>query len=142
MNARRIQRIVSDDPALAALWRQTQSLRDLQRIYEAWIPLPLRVSSRIGYVLGNELRVLADSGAIASRLRLLLPALLDEFRSKGCDFSAIRVAVQVRPTRTGERKHLAKQIDDEGRQALRALSETLPDTPLRAALERLVRGSG
>lgn len=139
MIPRRMQRIVIDDPTLAALWDRTKSLRALQQLYTTFVPPYLRSASRVGSVAGNELKLFADSGAAATRLRLLAPELLAEFRSKGWEFSAIRVAVQV-PSRAEPAKVSSrKSLDFSGQQSLQRLADQLPESPLQAAISRLAK---
>lgn len=139
MTPRRIQRIVTDDPALAALWDQTKPLRELQKLYAACVPPYLRSASRVGAVAGDELKLFADSGAAATRLRLLAPGLLAEFRGKGWQFSAIRVAVQVRSRAGAALGKARKSPDASAQQSLQRLADALPESPLQAAIERLAK---
>lgn len=139
MTPRRIQRIVTDDPALAALWDRTRPLRELQKLYAACVPPYLRSASRVGSVAGDELKLFADSGAAATRLRLLAPGLLAEFRSKGWQFSAIRVAVQVRSRAEPAAGKARKTPDASAQQSLQRLADTLPESPLQAAIVRLAK---
>ena len=76
MIPRKLQRIVTDDPVLAVLWDRTRPLRELQKLYIQLVPSFLSNVSRVGAVAGDELRLFADSGAAATRLRLLAPDLL------------------------------------------------------------------
>ncbi len=137
MIPRRMQRIVTDDPTLAALWDRTRPLRELQKLFATCVPPYLRTASRVGSVAGDELKLFADSGAAATRLRLLAPELLAEFRSKGWQFNAIRVAVQVRTAGPAGRKHVKNGVDQTGRDALARCAEGIPDSPLRDAIRRL-----
>jgi hypothetical protein len=139
MIPRRMQRIVTEDPALAALWDRTKPLRELQKLYATCVPPYLRTASRVGSVAGDELKLFADSGAAATRLRLLAPGLLAEFRGRGWQFSAIRVAVQVRSRPDTALLSPRKSLDPRGQQALQRLAEELPESPLRAAITRLAK---
>ncbi len=139
MIPRRIQRIVTDDPALAALWDRTKPLRELQKLYAACVPPYLRTTSRVGTVVGDELKLFADSGAAATRLRLLAPGLLAEFRGKGWQFSAIRVAVQVRARTEPPAGTPRKSPGAAGQQSLQRLADALPESPLQAAIGRLAK---
>ena len=142
MSARKLERIVNDDPALAVLWNQTRSLRELQKLYVTLVPPYLRSASRVGTVAREELKLFADSGAVATRLRLLAPDLLLEFRAKGWQFSAIRVGVQVRVRPDPPLKTLRAPLDDRARTALARTAEALEDSPLKRALERLAKRAG
>ena len=137
MSARRIERIVTDDPALAVLWDRTRPLRELQKLYATLVPPYLRAASRVGSVAREELKLFADSGAVATRLRLLAPDLLREFRAKGCEFSSIRVAVQVRIPAPAAGKQARAPLDARSREALMRTAATMADSPLKDALTRL-----
>jgi hypothetical protein len=139
MAARKLERIVNDDPALAALWNQTRSLRELQKLYATLVPPYLRSASRVGTVARDEIKLFADSGAVATRLRLLAPDLLLEFRAKGWQFNAIRVGVQVRIRPEAPRTAPRPPLDDKARQALSRVADALGDTPLRQAMKRLAK---
>jgi len=139
MIPRRMQRIVNDDPALAALWDRTRPLRELQQLYVTCVPPYLGSASRVGSVAGDELKLFADSGAAATRLRLLAPGLLAEFRGKGWQFSAIRVAVQVRSRSEPPAQAPRKTLDPAGRRSLQRLADSLPESPLQAAIRRLAK---
>ena len=139
MIPRRMQRIVTDDPALAVLWDRTRPLRELQKLYTTLVPPYLNSASRIGFLNGHELKLYADSGAVATRLRLHVPDLLADFRAKGWEFSAIRIAVQVRTGPEPPRKSRRDPPGEQGQRSLARLAEELPESPLRDAVKRLAR---
>ncbi|MEO7760278.1 MAG: DciA family protein [Casimicrobiaceae bacterium] len=137
MKPRKLERIVNDDPALAVLWNQTRPLRELQILYETLVPTYLRSASRVGSVIRDELKLFTDSGAVATRIRLLAPDLLAEFRAKGWQFSAIRVAVQVRIPPDAPRKIAREPFDAKAREAFSKVAEGLSESPLKDAMKRL-----
>jgi hypothetical protein len=142
MSARKLERIVNDDPALAVLWNHTRPLRELQKLYATLVPPYLRSASRVGTVAREELKLFADSGAVATRLRLLAPDLLLEFRAKGWQFSAIRVGVQVRIQPQAPLKTSRAPLDDKAKRALQRAADGIGESPLKDALQRLAkRGS-
>lgn len=137
MIPRRMGRIVTDDPALAVLWERTRPLRELQKVYATLVPAYLRTASRIGSVVGEELKLFTDSGAVATRLRLLAPDLLRDFRAKGWQFSSIRVAVQVRIPASSREKPARAPLDPKAQAALLQAAGKMSDSPLKDALTRL-----
>ena len=141
MIPRKMQRIVTDDPALAVLWDRTRPLRELQKLYATLVPPYLRAASRVGSVAREELKLFADSGAVATRLRLLAPDLLREFRAKGWQFSSIRVAVQVRIPAPAQGKYARAPLDARSRSALLQTAAKLGESPLKDALTRLATRS-
>jgi hypothetical protein len=139
MIPRSLQRIVNDDPALAVLRDRTRPLRELQKLYATLVPPYLRTASRVGSVAKEELKLFADSGAVATRLRLHAPDLLIEFRAKGWQFSAIRVAVQVKVQAQSPPKTPRQPPDERARSSLSKAAEGLTDSPLKDALKRLAK---
>ena len=139
MAARTLERIVSDDPALAGLWNCTRPLRELQNIYATLVPPYLRAASRVGSVAREELKLFADSGAVATRLRLMAPELLLQFRAHGRQFNAIRVAVQVRTPPAAHQKQPREPLDAKAKQSLLRAAARIGDSPLKAALDRLAK---
>lgn len=132
-------RIVNDDPALAVLWERTRPLRELQKLYATLVPPYLRAASRVGHVGADELKLFADSGAVATRLRLQVPDLLREFRAKGWQFTAIRVGVQVRIPAGPHGKIPRAALDGRAKSSLAKTAEAMSDSPLKDALTRLAR---
>src|SRR5512144_183482 len=141
MNPRQLTRIVTADPALAVLWDRTRPLRELQKLYATLVPPYLRAASRVGSFAREELKLFADSGAVATRLRLLAPDLLREFRAKGWQFSSIRVAVQVRIPSPERTKAPRKPLDARAQASLVKAAETMADSPLKEALVRLAKAA-
>jgi hypothetical protein len=139
MIPRRMGRIVNDDPALAVLWERTRPLRELQTLYATLVPPYLRAASRVGYVGADELKLFADSGAVATRIRLQVPDLLREFRARGWQFTAIRVGVQVRIPPGTHGKTPRPPLDQRAKSSLAKTAEAMHDSPLKDALARLAR---
>jgi hypothetical protein len=139
MIPRKLERIVNDDPTLAELWNRTRPLCELQKLYATLVPPYLCSASRVGTVARDELKLFADSGAVATRLRLHAPDLLREFRAKGWQFSAIRVAVQVRINTDSARKDPRDPPGERARQSLVNAAAGMADSPLKAAMQRLAK---
>jgi hypothetical protein len=139
MSARKLTRIVTDDPALAVLWDRTRALRELQQMYATLVPPYLRSASRVGTVAMEELKLFADSGAVATRLRMLAPDLLREFRAKGWQFNAIRVGVQVRIRPDAPSKTPREPPGEKARQALAKTADGMEESALKDALKRLAK---
>jgi hypothetical protein len=136
-----LRAVLSRDPQLAGLVRRTDPLRRAQAIYERIVPAALASVSRVLLTEGTQIRLAADNGAAASRLRQMAPSLAQDFTRAGVDCTSIRVSVQVRPARRGRRKDDQKQIDETGRRALGALADSTPDADLKRVLTRLLNRS-
>ena len=140
-NPRKVAQILATEPSLAALRERLENIARLQRLCRQWLPRALAGSVSVGEPVGNELRLFADNGAAAAKLRHLTPELLAVLSREGWQFTVFRVAVQVRTTAGLRRKNEPKQIDEIGRVSLTRLADGLGDTPLKEAVQRLLRGN-
>ena len=142
MQARSLDDCLNADAALARLTAHAEHLLKLQRIIDATIPTALVRACRVANYRLGVVFIHADNGAVAAKLRQLAPSLCDELRSSGREITEIRIKVQ--PRDPGSPKQKGKTIPQLGsrtKQGLTDLSLSLPgDSPLKAALERLIKG--
>ena len=89
-----IQQFLKQMPALAEALTQ---LNALQELWQAATPANLAQHSFASKLDAGTLTVIADSGGVASKLKLISPALLKNLHHAGCMVSVIRVKVQVTP---------------------------------------------
>lgn len=121
---------------LLQLSRKAGQLTALQRLYERLVPATLGRSSHVLQLEQQTLLLAASNGAVAAKLRQLAPQLATLFQNEGCDVREIQVTVQVVVPPV---KHAAAPatVSAAGRQSLTELADTLPDSPLKSALQRL-----
>lgn len=127
-------------PELRQLSVKAGRLRLLQQLYERVAPPSLGRHSRVLQLQQGILVLAADNSAVAAKLRQLVPELARQFRDKAPEVTGIQVRVQVvvpaaKPPRRGAVLSL------EGRRRLAELSAALADSPLKSALQRLLRKS-
>src|SRR5262249_55975444 len=134
-----IAELIRADPSLAGLRERLERIALLQRLCRRRLPPQLASSVTVGEPADDELRLYADNGAVAAKLRHLNPELFNFFGGEGLKFTGIRVAVQVRASPGPREISLPKQIDETGRKSLARLAESLPDEDLRRAIERLLQ---
>lgn len=143
MAARSLDAYLNSAGGLARLSAHAGRLVKLQRVFEKIAPSYLAASSRVANFKLGKVVIHADSGAVAAKLRQMLPSLLGEFSLEGAEVTEIQVKVQ--PT------HAALQQGSRGvrpvvsapaKAGLEQLATDLPeDSPLKEALGRLVRNS-
>jgi hypothetical protein len=138
VTSERIGLLIDRLPQLQGLNRQVRRLLALQDILTEVLPDSLASSTTVALSAANELVLFADSGAIAAKLKLLAPRILDFFRQQGHEVTAIRVQVQVR-IRHNPLPQKQISLSPIARQAISELSSTLGASPLKSALERLGR---
>ncbi|MBK7674629.1 MAG: DUF721 domain-containing protein [Candidatus Accumulibacter sp.] len=113
----------------------------LAGIYREMTPSHLADASSVANYKSRVLVIHADSSAVATKLRQMAPTLATELMKRGLECSGIQVKVHARqdhqPTRGPTQKPLSARTSRE----LAALSESLPASPLRHALENLLTHS-
>ena len=137
-----LQRILAADPALAAWDARRRREATLTAIVRRHLPRPLAERVRVAEDRGQELNLVADAGAIAAVTRQRAPDLLAELQREGCEFTSIRVRVQVAAAPRKVEKPLPKHIDRNALRPLAALAQELPAGPLKTALARFLRRVG
>jgi hypothetical protein len=125
---------------LQAIYVRTKRLAALQQIYAGALPSELSRRSRVAFERSGTVVVFADNGAVAAKLRHLAPRIVSEIVKIEPEVTSIRVEVQVAHSSTVHR-HPHHRIGSSGLASLTALRDSLPETPLRAALSRLVGGA-
>lgn len=129
---------LSAAPSLQGLLQQAQKLLALQKAWNEVAPKALAAASRIGAMRQQTLIVYANNGAVAGKLRQLLPSLLEKIQKRGFEVTAIRVDVQVEALPPGKKpKDLT--VSPNALSSLEKLEESLDDSPLKNALHSLIR---
>ncbi len=129
---------------LARLSAHAGRLVKLQRVFEEIAPAYLAASSHVANFKLGKVVIHADSGAVAAKLRQMLPSLVDEFSLKGAEVTEIQVKVQPSGVALQHRKRVmvAATVGPSAKTGLSRLADVLPaDSPLKEAVERLVKRS-
>jgi hypothetical protein len=126
---------MSGDPILRSLLNTYQALTGLQQQFCSAVPAYLADSCQVTGLRNGTLSVAASNGTVAAKLRQLAPQIVTQLQDRGCEVSGIRVRVQVSyavlpPKRT------PRILSAKARGRLHELSEHLPDSPLKQALEK------
>ena len=110
----------------------------LARLYAEIAPQYLGEASSLANYKSGMLVIHADSGAIATKLRQMAPTLAAEFVKRGFECRGVQIKVQVSDPRESARSPLHKPLSVRTSQELAALSESLPESPLRSAVDKLL----
>lgn len=125
-------------PSLQGLLQQAQKLLLLQEAWNKVAPKTLAAASRVGAMRQQTLIVYANNGAVAGKLRQLLPSLLEKIQKRGVEVTAIRVDVQVEALPPGKKqKDLTVSLN--ALSSLEKLEQDLADSPLKNALHSLIQ---
>lgn len=144
MAAKQLDAYLGSAGGLARVAAHANRLMKLQRVFGAIAPTHLATASRVANLKSGKVVIHADSGAVAARLRQMLPRLVDNFLAKGCEVTEIEVKVQpadAAPQQAAKGK--SRVLGGENRARLTQLAGSLDEeTPIRRAIEKLVARSG
>lgn len=139
MSARKLQSFLGSTATLAALLKQAERLSELQRLWEQVAPPPFAKTCKVGGLHGQVLVLYANNGAIAAKIRQLAPTLQEKFQKKGFEVTSILVRVQARFLAPEKKPVKALRLGAAGTASLRQLADQLGDSPLRQALENMLK---
>lgn len=138
--AQHLKTLLNGNQELRPLLAKAQALSALQRHFISVAPPHLAQSSQV-QVLGLQLGTLSIAVAnatVAAKLRQLAPELVTMMQNRGCEVSGIRVKVQVSFDRL-QPKPAPHKLSKTARNALDELSQSLNDSPLKLALEKMAK---
>ena len=139
-----LDRVIGATPELAALADQAARLSRLQEIYARTVPDYLGNASRVANLKLETLVIHADNAAVAAKLKQIEPRLRAEFAKTAWPISGLQFKVlPPRPEAPVPVSDRDAHLSDDARHSLASLSESLePDSPVRAALKRLLDNAG
>jgi len=121
---------------IAPLMPQARRLIELRRILATVLPESLARRSSIANIKQGKLVVFAASGAVAAKLRLMSPALLEQLSKRGIEVTELEVRVQP-PLPLPQAPEKSAKMSSKGASELNHLCEQLPDSELKKALIQL-----
>lgn len=127
------------DSAIAGLLPQAERLIELRHVYSKLVPQQLLRSSAIVNYRQQKVVIFADNNAIAAKLRLLTPRLVEDFSKCGVEVTGIRIEVQPRQAPTEEKLAKRAQLSPAGAESLKTLARQLPDSKLKQTLAGMAR---
>jgi hypothetical protein len=141
--AQHLKTLLNGNQELRPLLAKAQVLSALQHHFINVAPPHLTQSSQI-QVLSLQLGTLSIAVAnatVAAKLRQLAPELVVKMQGRGCEVSGIRVKVQVSFDRL-QPKPSPHKLSKTAQNALNELSQSLNDSPLKLALEKMIYKKG
>ena len=138
MHSKNLRAYLDSTAGIAALLPQAERLIELRRIYSELVPQQLLRSSSIVNYKRQTVVIFAENNAIAAKLKLLSPRLVNDFSKRGVEVTGIRLEVQ--PRQEPQKAPTPKQakLSQAGAESLEALAKRLPDSRLRQALAEMV----
>lgn len=137
MHFKNLRAYLDSATGIAGLLPQAERLIELRRMYSKLVPQQLLRSSSIVNYKQQKVVIFAENNAIAAKLRLLSPRLVNDFSKCGVEVTGIRIEVQPRekPQETATPKQA--RLSRAGTESLDALAQRLPDSRLRQALAEM-----
>ena len=128
-------------PEHQRLFSYTDKLTAMQQVFMKIAPPQLAQHCALGALVEGDLTIYAGSGAIAAKLRQMLPSLLLKFRARGYEVTAIRIAVQANYNSITDTEKVVKRLEigQAGLESLSDLVSALPASPLRTAVAHLLK---
>ena len=142
MTAHKVDFYLTGSDRLQSLFSQAQALLRLQRIFAEIAPASLARSCKVASMEQKILVLFADNGAIAAKLKQLLPSLLARLQQNGVEVTALRVEVQALQVPQRAQKTPHAELSGAALGSLKDLSAGLAESPLKSALERMVARHG
>ena len=133
----RLNSFISTNQELSQLSGKARQLRALQLLYAKVTPPSLLRASHVIQLEQNILTLAADNSAIAAKIRQLIPELIQQLKLLDCEVTGIQVRVQV-TLPAAIPIHHAVSVSEHGKKELNNLAVSLPDSPLKNALKRLI----
>lgn len=141
MRSRSLDDCLKAEGGIARLTDHAARLLRLQRIFESAVPRSLVRGARVANFKLGRLVVFAENGAVAAKLRQIVPTLSGAFANLAPEVTGIDIKVQPRaPGAPSRRSDARAPLDDRTKQGLTSLADRLPkNSPLVRALRHLVK---
>lgn len=127
------------------LFSRINQLNKMQQTFLTILPSYLAQSCHLGKILNRKLTVLAENGAIASKLKLIAPSLLLQLQKLGWDITAIQISVQAHYYAKNspalikkERDKKKPKLSQTGIESLEQLATSLADSALKSSIQSLL----
>jgi hypothetical protein len=142
MNDKSIVDFLDSADGAGAVLAHAKRLLRLARLYREITPAYLRETSRLANYVSGSLILHASNGATAAKLRQLTSTLADGFSRRGVECHDVQIKVRAGEAVNGSspsRPLMPKPLSGQAFQTLGDLRDSLPDSPLRQAVETLIR---
>ena len=126
---------------IASLMPQALRLIELRGILAAALPESLARSCSVANYKQGKIVIFAANSAVAAKLKLLSPALLEELSRRAVEITGLEVRVQPLNSE-GQPVEKSAKMSAEAVQGLGRLFEQLPDSELKTVLGRIAGREG
>lgn len=134
MHSKNIRAYLDSATGISSLLPQAERLIELRRVYRKLVPQQLSRSSSIVNYKQQIVVIFTENNAVAAKLRLLSPRLINGFLENGVKVTGIRLEVQPRQSPKTEVAPKRATLSAAGAESLKALARQLPESRLKQAL--------
>jgi len=139
MPAHKVGDLIARTGELRSLSHQARRLTEVQQVLLEAVPFPLARAVRVKNFRAGTLFVLAANAAVAAKLKQLAPTLLRHVRKRVIEVTGIKVEVQVAEQQKACPDKPVRDLSLAAVSAIDGLAGTLKESPLKAALTRMVQ---
>ena len=122
--------------ALSKMAEKAKELTSIQKIWSEVVPAQLKPFTQAGNIQHKRLTVQVENGAIAAKIKLLLPSLISKLQKQGVEVTSIRVEVDVQSKQDKVAKP-TRHLSENASSTLQSLAKQLEGSELGAVLTRL-----
>lgn len=115
---------------------KAKELTSIQKVWNETVPAQLKPYTQAGNFQHKRLTVHVENGAIAAKIKLLLPSLIGKLQKQGVEVTSIRVQVDVQSKPDKVAKPF-RHISENASSTLQSLAEKLEGSELGDVLTRL-----
>jgi hypothetical protein len=128
--------LLTGSGGIPALMPQARRLLELRRILADLLPEVLARSCTVANYKLGKLVILAESSAIAAKLKLLSPQLCERLSRRGVEVTGMNIGVQA-PEVSRKKPLKLAELSDQAAEALARLSSQLPESKLKSSVEQI-----
>jgi len=122
--------------ALSKIAEKANELTTIQKIWNEVVPAQLKPFTQAGNIQHKRLTVQVENGAIAAKIKLLLPSLISKLQKQGVEVTSIRVEVDVQSKQDKVAKP-TRHLSENASSTLQSLAKQLEGSELGEVLTRL-----
>ncbi len=129
-------------PQHQELFTYIDRLSEMQRAFMEIIPPQLAKPCSLDKFLDGKLTILVGNGAVAAKLKQILPSLLLKFKKMGyVEVTAIQITVQANyyTYSANDLSHKKPKISQAGMESLSKFATNLPLSPLKIAVKSMLK---
>jgi len=139
VHAKTAARLLATAESAGHLIAQVEQLVQLRRIAAGVLPVEIRRSTAVANLKQGKVVIFAENAAVAAKLRLLEPALVEAFAREALQVTGLQIRVQVPDGGGPAKKAKRARLEPGAAASLERLANSLPDSELSRAVARLAK---